>query len=127
MLCHCNAVADPTKSRTLRIDTLLCEVRQQRGELSAAALKPRDYEQLQNHFAEQSGMIDYLAQAHSLLRVGGVVLADNVLWSGDVINPDDASANTEAIRGFNASLKNDARFHVSMVPVGDGITIAVKV
>jgi predicted O-methyltransferase YrrM len=76
--------------------------------------------------ADKGGMEHYLTQAHTLLRGGGVVLADNVLWSGDVINTADTSANTRAIRAFNTALKNDSRFHVSMVPVGDGITIAVK-
>ncbi len=56
------------KSRTLRIDTLLREVRQQRGELSAAALKPRDYEQLQNHFAEQTSRVNQLRIQLTQLR-----------------------------------------------------------
>jgi caffeoyl-CoA O-methyltransferase len=51
---------------------------------------------------------------------------DNVLWDGDVIDPGITDANTEAIRAFNRKLRADDRVALSLVPLGDGLTLACK-
>jgi caffeoyl-CoA O-methyltransferase len=61
-----------------------------------------------------------------LLRPGGLITVDNVLWSGRVIDPDNDEADTIAIRRFNEKLCDDDRIDLSMVPIGDGLTLARK-
>ena len=61
-----------------------------------------------------------------LLRKGGVILVDNVLWHGDVVNADDHRPDTEAIRRFNRKLHEDQRIMLSMATMGDGLTLACK-
>ncbi len=70
---------------------------------------------------------DYYERCLTLVRTGGLVMLDNVLWSGNVIDPADTRKNTAAIRRVNELVASDDRVHVSMVPVGDGFTIARKV
>ena len=53
-------------------------------------------------------------------------MVDNVLWSGAVIDDDEQSDDTKAIRAFNAALTGDERVDLSMLPVGDGLTLARK-
>lgn len=65
----------------------------------------------------------YFEHALALLRPGGVVAVDNVLWGGRVIGEDD-SPDTQAIRAFNAALRDDARVDISMLPLGDGLFLA---
>jgi len=62
----------------------------------------------------------------SLIRVGGVIAVDNVLWGGDVLVPDDATPSTRAIVAFNQARRNDPRVRLSMVPIGDGVTLLCK-
>ncbi len=61
-----------------------------------------------------------------LIRPGGLIAVDNVLWGGSVIDPEKNDADTEAIRKFNRSLLDDARVDISLVPIGDGLTLARK-
>lgn len=68
----------------------------------------------------------YLERCHRLLRPHGVVMIDNVLWGGKVIDDADTSADTTAIRAFNQALHQDQRFDLAMVPIGDGLTLARK-
>lgn len=68
----------------------------------------------------------YLDRVYKLLRTGGLALIDNVLWSGRVIDPGVNDVGTTAIRQFNTKLKDDPRFTVSMLPLGDGVTLAMK-
>jgi caffeoyl-CoA O-methyltransferase len=60
------------------------------------------------------------------LRPGGVLVADNVLWSGRVVDPDATDDDTEAIRRFNDHVAADGRVDKVMLAVGDGITICRK-
>ena len=53
-------------------------------------------------------------------------MVDNVLWGGSVVDPEDRRESTEAIRRFNRSLIRDERVEISMLPVGDGLTLALK-
>jgi caffeoyl-CoA O-methyltransferase len=59
-----------------------------------------------------------------LVRPGGLIAVDNTLWSGKVIDPTVTDSDTEAIRRFNEKLRVDERVTVSLVPIGDGLTLA---
>lgn len=68
----------------------------------------------------------YFEQCFELVRPGGLIAVDNTLWSGSVIDSADQSNSTKAIRAFNRALKNDSRIRLSLVPIGDGLTLAMK-
>ena len=61
-----------------------------------------------------------------LLRAGGLVAIDNVLWHGQVIDRSVSDGDTTAIREFNSALRVDSRVSLSLVPIGDGMTLARK-
>ena len=77
--------------------------------------------------ADKTNYGNYFERALSLIRTGGLIAIDNVLWGGDVIDPRDTSDDTEAIREFNRKLGRDSRVDISMVPIGDGVTLARKI
>ena len=62
----------------------------------------------------------------TLVRPGGLVLVDNVLWGGAVADETYRDAETEAIRALNEKIKADERVTISMLPLGDGLTMALK-
>ncbi|MDX1534207.1 MAG: O-methyltransferase [Thermoplasmata archaeon] len=64
--------------------------------------------------------------AKALLRPGGLLVTDNVLWSGRVADPSDKDAWTEAIRTYNRSLAEDPEMETVVLPVRDGVSISVK-
>ena len=68
----------------------------------------------------------YYERILTLLRVGGLLLVDNVLWSGKVADPDDTEESTLAIRAFNRKVHKDDRVSLSMLPIGDGMTLIRK-
>ncbi|MBX7223311.1 MAG: class I SAM-dependent methyltransferase [Blastocatellia bacterium] len=68
----------------------------------------------------------YYEQCLTLLRPGGLIAVDNVLWAGRVIDPAVNDPDTVAIRAFNEKLKDDPRVSLSMVPISDGLTLAFK-
>ncbi len=68
----------------------------------------------------------YYERCLKLVRKGGLVLIDNVLWGGSVANLADKDADTEAIRALNAKLRTDGRVEISLSAVGDGMTCALK-
>jgi caffeoyl-CoA O-methyltransferase len=68
----------------------------------------------------------YYERCLLLLRPGGIVAFDNVLWGGSVADPSDTSADTVAIRALNEKLHGDRRVAISMLPIGDGVTLARK-
>ncbi len=76
--------------------------------------------------ADKEGYATYYELLLRLIRPGGLIAVDNVLWGGAVIDPDKNDADTEAIRKFNRSLLGDARVDISLVPIGDGLTLARK-
>jgi len=61
-----------------------------------------------------------------LLRPGGLIALDNTLWSGHVADPGNRDPNTVALRALNDKLHRDERIDVSLLPVGDGLTLARK-
>lgn len=76
--------------------------------------------------ADKSGYDAYYERSLELLRPGGVVGIDNVLWGGSVADPSRTDGDTEAIRELNDKIANDERVDPSMLPIGDGLTLAVK-
>jgi predicted O-methyltransferase YrrM len=76
--------------------------------------------------ADKSNYSGYYERILKLLRPGGLILVDNVLWSGAVIDKKDTSEDTIAIRTFNVTLQKDERIDLSVLPVGDGLTLARK-
>jgi predicted O-methyltransferase YrrM len=76
--------------------------------------------------ADKTNYLHYYERILKLLRPGGVVLIDNVLWSGAVADPADNGSDTVAIRLLNEHVKTDRRVSLSLLPLGDGLTIARK-
>ena len=74
--------------------------------------------------ADKANYLDYYKMCLKLVRKGGVVAIDNVLWNGSVINSEINDVDTVAIRELNEFLAKDERVSLSMVPVGDGLTLA---
>jgi len=68
----------------------------------------------------------YYELSLNLLRTGGLMAVDNTLWSGDVADPENMEPGTRAIRRFNEMLKQDERVEISLVPIGDGLTLVHK-
>ena len=76
--------------------------------------------------ADKVSYQNYFERCLALLRRGGLIAVDNVLWGGSVINPEKQDDDTLAIRAFNNQLKDDSRVDISLVPIGDGLTLARK-
>jgi predicted O-methyltransferase YrrM len=73
--------------------------------------------------ADKTNYRGYVEGALLLVRQGGLIAIDNVLWSGRVIDPDQTDEDTQAIRDLNADLANDERVDIAMVPIADGLTL----
>lgn len=76
--------------------------------------------------ADKEGYLPYFERCLRLLRPGGLVCVDNTLWDGAVADPTDQSLDTVALRAFNKALHADERISLSLVPIGDGLTLARK-
>jgi len=76
--------------------------------------------------ADKGNYGNYYERALVLLRAGGLIAVDNVLWSGRVADESVDDADTRAIRDFNEKVHHDERVWLSMVPIGDGLTLAAK-
>jgi predicted O-methyltransferase YrrM len=76
--------------------------------------------------ADKANYGEYYERCLRLARRGGLIAVDNTLWSGRVADPANREADTESLRRFNARLRDDARVSLSLVPIGDGLTLARK-
>lgn len=76
--------------------------------------------------ADKVNYLEYYERCLTLMRPGGVIAVDNVLWNGSVADPGNDEPDTQAIRAFNEALKDDERIYLSLVPIADGLTLAVK-
>ena len=76
--------------------------------------------------ADKENYENYYERCLTLVRSGGLIAVDNVLWSGRVIDAADQDADTRAIRAFNIKLQADERVWLSMLPIRDGVTLACK-
>ena len=76
--------------------------------------------------ADKSNYDGYYERALELVRPGGLVAIDNVLWSGRAADPNANDEDTLAIRALNRKLHGDERVAISLVPIADGLTLALK-
>ena len=76
--------------------------------------------------ADKTGYHAYYERLLRLVRPGGLIAVDNTLWNGAVADPADRDADTLAIRAFNDRLLADPRIDLSLVPIGDGLTLAQR-
>lgn len=76
--------------------------------------------------ADKPNYAHYVERTLALLRPGGLMAIDNVLWSGKVADPSVHDPDTDAIRALNEQLLGDDRIDLSLLPVGDGLTLARK-
>jgi caffeoyl-CoA O-methyltransferase len=77
--------------------------------------------------ADKTHYGNYYERVLKLLRPNGLLAVDNTLWSGRVVDAADDSDDTVAIRDFNDNLYGDERIDLSLVPIGDGLTLARKI
>ena len=76
--------------------------------------------------ADKENYCAYYERCLELLRPGGLLAADNVLWSGLVLEADPADASTRGLQAFNQRVAADPRVLPAMLPIGDGLTLVVK-
>jgi len=76
--------------------------------------------------ADKANYDGYYERALLLLRVGGLLLIDNVLWNGQVVDSAIQDDDTVAIRNLNQKIHADSRVSLSLLPVADGLTLALK-
>ncbi len=76
--------------------------------------------------ADKNNYSNYYELSLQLVRHGGIIAIDNVLWGGAVADTTDRSPQTASIRLLNSQLHQDQRISLSMLPVGDGLTLAMK-
>jgi predicted O-methyltransferase YrrM len=74
--------------------------------------------------ADKENYDRYYEQCLILVRKGGLIAIDNVLWSGAVADPSDNSVSTVAIRALNEKLRDDPRIDFCLIPIGDGLSLA---
>ena len=76
--------------------------------------------------ADKANYANYYERCLKLVRRGGLIAADNTLWGGSVVNPRNQTVDARAIRAFNRKLLHDRRVNIALVPVGDGMTLALR-
>jgi predicted O-methyltransferase YrrM len=76
--------------------------------------------------ADKQNYLNYYQRSLSLVRPGGLILIDNVLWGGDVADSRNHSKQTEAIRQLNQTIYSDPRVSLSLLPLSDGLTLVRK-
>lgn len=77
--------------------------------------------------ADKPNYINYFHQIIDKLNPGGVILSDNVLWSGKVIEPlDKNDLSTKIVLDYNRLLKEDKRLETVLLPIRDGLTVSIK-
>ncbi len=91
--------------------------------LIAAGVEPFDFAFID---ADKTNYSNYYDRAIQLVRPGGLIAIDNVLWGGDVADPKQTDEDTQAIRAVNEKVRNDERVTLALAPIGDGLTLARK-
>lgn len=76
--------------------------------------------------ADKSNYIAYYESCLKLIRSGGLIMVDNTLWSGAVADSTRQDSDTRAIRQLNQLIADDSRVHSSLLTIGDGLTLALK-
>jgi caffeoyl-CoA O-methyltransferase len=91
--------------------------------LIAANVEPFDFAFID---ADKTNYSNYYDRAIQLVRPGGLIAIDNVLWGGSVADPKENDEDTQAIRAVNQKVRNDDRVTLALAPIGDGLTLARK-
>ncbi len=115
----------PTSSATAfvnRISSAVC-VRRRRRCHNTTCRSPRSRAP---SWPSSRDYADYHERIVQLLRTGGLAVYDNVLWDGGVIDKSMTDADTVGVRRLNERLATDERVTISMIPVADGLTLALK-
>jgi predicted O-methyltransferase YrrM len=76
--------------------------------------------------ADKERVLEYYERALELVRPGGLILVDNVLWDGAVIDPSDQDEATKALRQLNREAPHDKRAETVLVPICDGILVSLR-
>ena len=76
--------------------------------------------------ADKAGYDAYYELCLQLLRTGGLIAIDNVLWGGSVAHPANGDADTEALQALNLKIHHDERVDLALLPIADGLTLARK-
>ncbi|XP_033880694.1 catechol O-methyltransferase domain-containing protein 1-like isoform X1 [Acipenser ruthenus] len=76
--------------------------------------------------ADKANYDQYYEKCLLLIRKGGIIAIDNVLWGGKVLNPEKGDKDTQCIHKLNEKIHRDTRVNISMITVGDGLTLAFK-
>ena len=76
--------------------------------------------------ADKVNYLGYYERALELVKADGLIAVDNVLWGGNVVDPEKNDADTKAIRELNEVMRDDTRISLCMVPIGDGLSLARK-
>lgn len=76
--------------------------------------------------ADKENYLNYYERCLELIRVGGLIMVDNVLWGGSVVDASNQKPETMAIRELNEHVHRDSRVDISLVPIGDGVLLARK-
>lgn len=76
--------------------------------------------------ADKPNYINYYEYCLQLVRPGGIIAIDNVLWNGEVINANNQNENTHIICALNNKIAQDERVSMCMLPIGDGLTLVMK-
>ena len=76
--------------------------------------------------ADKTNYLAYYEKLLGLMRPGGLITVDNTLWGGRVADESDDSADTVALRAFNAQVYEDERVDMTLLPLGDGLTLLRK-
>ncbi|MEN9916698.1 MAG: hypothetical protein RLY40_630 [Pseudomonadota bacterium] len=76
--------------------------------------------------ADKNNYLNYYERSLALLRPGGLMLVDNVLWNGRVADTDNHDKQTQAIREFNQAIYHDKKISMCLIPIGDGLTLIRK-
>jgi caffeoyl-CoA O-methyltransferase len=74
--------------------------------------------------ADKSNYDGYYERGLRLVRPGGLIAIDNVLWGGSVANAERSDTDTRAIRALNEKIHTDQRVQAVLLPIGDGLTLA---
>lgn len=76
--------------------------------------------------ADKGNYLNYYERCLKLVRRGGLIAVDNVLWSGEVANEEAKDDLTVALRKFNDTVHKDKRVELAMLSIGDGVTLALR-
>lgn len=104
-----------------RIELRLAPATETLDQLIASPPEPFDFAFID---ADKANYDAYYERLLQLIRPGGLIVIDNVLWNGAVIDPEKNDPDTRAIRQLNLKLSSDERISISMLPLGDGLTLA---